>query len=243
MKRRNKPLVRTRKGKRTARGFLARLLPAPPVSKPETDEQHQELTPPAHAIVPLPAPEEKPREAGSSHPTEDKWPIGMGQAAPRPGIGIGVPVQMPTVIPAQPAIFPQPAERSPESSRLRRTVLYVEDNADNSLLVRRALEARGYTFMWARNGVEGLKMVDELRPDLLLLDINLPDVDGYEIARRLRSSGKQYMVYLPIIAITANALKGDAEKALAAGCDVYMSKPINLRELWARVEAYLPTAD
>jgi two-component system cell cycle response regulator DivK len=77
---------------------------------------------------------------------------------------------------------------------------------------------------------------------LILLDINLPDIDGYEVARRIRSSEKKIaLAYLPIIAVTANALKGDAEKAVAAGCDVYMSKPINLRELWARVEAFVPS--
>ncbi len=75
--------------------------------------------------------------------------------------------------------------------------------------------------------------------DLILLDINLPDIDGYEVARRLRSNGKSNLAYVPIIAITANALKGDAEKALEAGCDVYMSKPINIRELWARVEGFV----
>ena len=115
-------------------------------------------------------------------------------------------------------------------------VLYIEDNPDNVLLVRRALEARGYVFLWAPNGLKGLEMVQSEAPELVLLDINLPDMDGYEVARRLRSGG----VTLPIIAITANALKGDAEKALAAGCDVYMSKPINIRELWARVTTYLP---
>jgi CheY-like chemotaxis protein len=76
---------------------------------------------------------------------------------------------------------------------------------------------------------------------LILLDINLPDIDGYEVARRLRKSSKSSLLHIPIIAITANALKGDAEKALDAGCDVYMSKPINIRELWARVEAFVPT--
>ena len=76
---------------------------------------------------------------------------------------------------------------------------------------------------------------------LILLDINLPDIDGYEVARRLRASAKRELSSVPIIAITANALKGDAEKALEAGCDVYMSKPINIRELWARVEAFVPT--
>ena len=68
---------------------------------------------------------------------------------------------------------------------------------------------------------------------MILLDINLPDIDGYEVAHRLRTSPKTSLLHTPIIAITANALKGDAEKALAAGCDVYMSKPINIRELWA----------
>lgn len=118
-------------------------------------------------------------------------------------------------------------------------VLYVEDNLDNMSLVRRALEARGYEFLWAQNGLSGVEMAEEHQPDVILLDINLPDIDGYEVARRLRSSGKPSLVYVPIIAVTANALRGDAEKALAAGCDVYMAKPINIRELWARVEGFL----
>lgn len=118
-------------------------------------------------------------------------------------------------------------------------ILYIEDNPDNMTLVKRALEARGYEFIWARNGVEGMAMAEEHTPALILLDINLPDIDGYEVARRLRNGSKQELVYAPIIAVTANALRGDAEKALAAGCDVYMAKPINIRELWARVEGFL----
>jgi CheY-like chemotaxis protein len=122
-------------------------------------------------------------------------------------------------------------------------ILYIEDHPDNMALVKRALEARGYDFQWAPNGLRGLEMAELLQPDVILLDINLPDVDGYEVARRLRSSGKSHLVYVPIIAITANALRGDAEKALAAGCDVYMSKPINIRELWARVEGFVTKSD
>jgi len=118
-------------------------------------------------------------------------------------------------------------------------ILYVEDNVDNMILVRRALEARGYEFIWAQNGSSGVELAETNMPDVILLDINLPDIDGYEVARRLRNSGKSTLVYVPIIAVTANALRGDAEKALAAGCDVYMSKPINIRELWARVEGFL----
>ena len=119
-------------------------------------------------------------------------------------------------------------------------ILYVEDNPDNMILVKRALEARGYRLLQAVNGLDGVATAEHEEVDLILLDINLPDIDGYEVARRIRSSGKTKLAYIPIIAITANALKGDAEKALSAGCDVYMSKPINIRELWARVEAFVP---
>ncbi len=118
-------------------------------------------------------------------------------------------------------------------------ILYIEDNPDNMTLVKRAIEAIGHTFVGTPNGLEGLKKAEEIHPDLILLDINLPDIDGYEVARRLRSSGSEHLFYVPIIAITANALKGDAEKVLEAGCDVYMAKPIIIRDLWARVENLL----
>lgn len=121
-------------------------------------------------------------------------------------------------------------------------ILYIEDNPDNMMLVQRALEARGYKLLKAMKGLEGVSMAEQEQVDLILLDINLPDIDGYEVARRLRSSSKGELSKVPIIAITANALKGDAEKALDAGCDVYMSKPINIRELWARVEAFVPSS-
>ena len=119
-------------------------------------------------------------------------------------------------------------------------VLYIEDNPDNMMLVQRALEARGYRLLKAQNGLDGVNAAENQQVDLILLDINLPDIDGYEVARRLRSSNKLELRTVPIIAVTANALKGDAEKALEAGCDVYMSKPINIRELWARAEAFVP---
>ena len=119
-------------------------------------------------------------------------------------------------------------------------VLYIEDNPDNMTLVQRALENRGYKLFKAKNGLEGVRMAETEDVDLILLDINLPDIDGYEVAQRLRGSEKLALKTVPIIAVTANALKGDAEKALNAGCDVYMSKPINIRELWARVEAFVP---
>jgi len=119
-------------------------------------------------------------------------------------------------------------------------ILYIEDNPDNTMLVRRALEARGYKLLNSTTGIKGVQLAETEDISLILLDINLPDIDGYEVARRLRASPKRSLASVPIIAVTANALKGDAEKALNAGCDVYMSKPINIRELWARVEAFVP---
>jgi two-component system, cell cycle response regulator DivK len=118
-------------------------------------------------------------------------------------------------------------------------ILYIEDNPDNMAVVQRAIEAIGYRFVGAVNGVEGLRIIDEETPNLLLLDINLPDIDGYEIARWIRNHERSEISKLPIIAITAYALRGDAEKALDAGCDVFMAKPISIRELWARVEGFM----
>jgi len=124
---------------------------------------------------------------------------------------------------------------------MNNNILYIEDNPDNMRLVQRALESRGYRLLQAKNGLDGVRVAESESVDLILLDINLPDIDGYEVARRLRASHKRELASTPIIAVTANALKGDAERALEAGCDVYMSKPINIRELWARVEAFVPT--
>ncbi|HLF26630.1 MAG TPA: response regulator [Anaerolineae bacterium] len=118
-------------------------------------------------------------------------------------------------------------------------VLCIEDNPDNMLLIQRAIVALDHDFLWASDGLSGLAIAASEKPNLILLDINLPDIDGYEVARRLRNT-RNRLLYVPIIAITANALKGDAEKALAAGCDIYMSKPVNIRELWAHVIGLLP---
>jgi len=118
-------------------------------------------------------------------------------------------------------------------------ILYIEDNQDNLRLVNKVLKSRGHEVHGALNGLDGISMAEELKPDVILLDINLPDIDGYEVARRLRKSEFPFLQTVTIIAITANVLDGDAEKALAAGCDVYMPKPVNIRELWARVENYL----
>ncbi|MEN4041738.1 MAG: response regulator [Anaerolineaceae bacterium] len=118
-------------------------------------------------------------------------------------------------------------------------ILYIEDNPDNMAVVQRAIEAIGYRFEGAVNATDGLRAICEHTPDLLLLDINLPDVDGYAIARWIRQHDNKKISTLPIIAITAYALRGDAEKALDAGCDVFMAKPISIRELWAQVEGFM----
>jgi CheY-like chemotaxis protein len=130
-----------------------------------------------------------------------------------------------------------------EMYNMTQNILYIKDNADNMRFDRRALEARGYTVHEAVNGKEGIAKAKEVNPQVILLDRNLPDIDGYEVARQLRSGSDPSLHYTSIIAITANALKGDAKKALDAGGDVYMAKPINVRELRGRVEAFPPEND
>src|SRR5690242_19980756 len=115
-------------------------------------------------------------------------------------------------------------------------VLCIEDHPDNMTLVRRILQSESYNLVEARTGLQGLSIAESQEIDLILLDINLPDIDGYEVARRLRASQKAIVAHRPIIALTANALKGDAQKTREAGCDMYMSKPINIQELLESVE-------
>ena len=118
-------------------------------------------------------------------------------------------------------------------------ILYIEDNPDNMRLIQKVLEARGYEVYSAANGLDGVSMAEDQKPDMILVDINLPDIDGYEVARRIRTSKETDLHSVTMIAITANVLKGDAEKALAAGCDAYMPKPVNIHELSTRIETYL----
>jgi two-component system cell cycle response regulator DivK len=107
------------------------------------------------------------------------------------------------------------------------------------MLIRRLFRSDSYNLIEARTGNQGLTIAESQALDLILMDINLPDIDGYEITRRLRSSAKTTLAEIPIIVITANAMKGDAQKAVDAGCDVYMSKPINIIELMDTVEAFV----
>ncbi len=116
------------------------------------------------------------------------------------------------------------------------TVLYIEDHPDNMTLVRRILQSESYTLIEASTGLQGILFAENQDIDLILLDVNLPDIDGYEVARRLRASKKTALAKMPIIAVTANAMKGDAQKALDAGCNFYISKPINIQELIEKVK-------
>jgi two-component system cell cycle response regulator DivK len=116
-------------------------------------------------------------------------------------------------------------------------VLYIEDNDSNRLLVLRVLSAEGHTVFEARNGLEGLEVTERERPDLILVDISMPEMDGYEVAARLRALGEAGQV--PIVALTANVLRGDRERSLQAGCDGYIQKPLDVDLLPSQVEAFL----
>jgi two-component system, cell cycle response regulator DivK len=119
-------------------------------------------------------------------------------------------------------------------------ILCIEDNPDNMMLLRRVLESSGYSLLQAKKGWDGIAIAETEDVGLILLDINLPDIDGYSVARRLRASQKPALAHVPIICISANALKGDSQRALSAGCNLYMTKPIDIHELSVRVESYLP---
>jgi two-component system cell cycle response regulator DivK len=119
----------------------------------------------------------------------------------------------------------------------RLTILYIEDNEGNRLLVRRVLEAEGYKVLEAADGPTGLEVVSQSSLDLILLDINLPEKDGYELAGELRDVPG--MDEVPIVALTANVMKGDRERTLAAGCDGYIQKPIDVDKLPEQIAAFL----
>jgi two-component system, cell cycle response regulator DivK len=117
-------------------------------------------------------------------------------------------------------------------------VLYVEDNDDNIYMLRRRLERKGIEVIVARDGEQGIAAAIREHPDLILMDLSLPVIDGWEAVRRLKSAPATRAI--PIIALSAHAMTGDREKALAAGCDDYDTKPVNFASLMAKIEALLP---
>ena len=106
---------------------------------------------------------------------------------------------------------------------MSKRILYIEDNHQNMRLVRKILEHQGYTVIEATDGLTGISMSLEQQPDLILMDVNLPDIDGLEATRRIKLQTN----HIPIIALTANAMFGDEQRCLAAGCDGYISKPVS----------------
>jgi len=118
-----------------------------------------------------------------------------------------------------------------------KTILYVEDNAANRMLVGQVLEGVGYTVIEATDGLSGIKMAQEAHPDLILMDINIPGMDGYEAATRIKSLPE--LSNIPIIALTAKVMAGDRERALAAGCNGYIAKPIDIDALPKQVAEFL----
>ena len=117
-------------------------------------------------------------------------------------------------------------------------ILYVEDNEDNIYMLRHRLERKGIEVIVANDGAEGIERARRERPDLILMDLSLPVIDGWEAARRLKASPDTQTI--PIIALSAHAMTGDRERALAAGCNDYDTKPVDLRALMAKIEALLP---
>jgi signal transduction histidine kinase len=120
---------------------------------------------------------------------------------------------------------------------MSKTILYVEDNAANRMLVRQVLEGVGYQVIEATDGLSGIKTAQEANPDLILMDINIPGMDGYEATTRIKSLPELSAV--PIIALTAKVMAGDRERALAAGCDGYIAKPIDIDALPNQVAEFL----
>ncbi len=116
-------------------------------------------------------------------------------------------------------------------------ILYVEDNQDNRNLVRRVLEVEGYTVTEAKDASQALNRLETGPVDLILMDINMPDVDGYSLTSRIKSIEKYKDV--PIIAVTANVMRGDRERSLEAGCDGYIQKPIDIDTLAQQIERFL----
>ena len=120
----------------------------------------------------------------------------------------------------------------------QKVVLCIEDNFLNRRLVRKILASRGYKVLEAEDGLKGWEMVRTLHPPLVLMDINLPKMDGEEITKLIKADPE--LRDIPVIALTASAMRGDRERFLAAGCDDYLSKPIQPLDLLAKVASYYP---
>lgn len=117
-------------------------------------------------------------------------------------------------------------------------ILVAEDNAANRELIREILEGQGYEVLEAANGLEALEQIEERLPDLVIMDIQMPLIDGLEAVSKLRKNPR--FTKTPVIALTAYAMSGDEEKALAAGFDGYLSKPMDVKQLLAYLHQFVP---
>lgn len=116
-------------------------------------------------------------------------------------------------------------------------ILCVEDNPDNRTLVRRIMLSQNYSLLEAVNAAQALDILKNTRPDLILMDINMPDMDGYTLTAKIKSMPG--FESIPILALTANVMRGDKEKTLEAGCDGYIQKPLDVDQLIKEVERFL----
>lgn len=116
-------------------------------------------------------------------------------------------------------------------------VLYVEDNPDNRNLIRRVLNADGYDMIEASKAEQAIEKLENEKVDLILMDINMPDVDGYTLTAKIKKIEK--FSKIPIVAVTANVMRGDREKSLEAGCDGYIQKPIDIDTLTQQIERFI----
>jgi len=119
-------------------------------------------------------------------------------------------------------------------------ILYVEDNDDNVYVVQQRLGRAGHTVLVARDGAEGIAMAAAEKPDLVLMDLSMPGLDGWEATRRLKAAPETRAI--PVIALSSHAMAGDREKALAAGCDDYDTKPVDIARLRGKIDALLARA-
>ena len=122
---------------------------------------------------------------------------------------------------------------------MSKRILIVEDQEDNRTILRDLLSKAGFELIEAVNGEDGVALALSKRPDLILMDIQLPVMDGYEATRRIKANAE--LKAIPVIAVTSYALSGDEAKARAAGCDGYVAKPFSPRQLLATVREYLPS--
>ncbi|MBN1303187.1 MAG: response regulator [Anaerolineales bacterium] len=109
------------------------------------------------------------------------------------------------------------------------TILYIEDNFDNRILIRRVLMAEGFEVVEEEEPTRAIERIRETNPDLILMDINMPDIDGYTLTHSIKSIPEFSLI--PIVAVTANVMRGDRERSLEAGCDGYIQKPIDIDTL------------